>query len=86
MPFLWLVEVRRVKYSFCEDKQCISPISHCSHCRSEIYAEDDCYIVMGQVVCSDCLEDFEKETRCAMKGFELDTYLHHLYGGLDDIE
>lgn len=68
------------------DPQQEPPISHCSHCRGEIYSEDECYLIGGQVVCSYCLEDFEKEAHCSMTGYELDTYLHHIYGGLDDIE
>ena len=68
------------------DSQQAPPISHCAHCRNEIYREDECYIINGVILCADCLEDFEKETRHSMTGYELNDYLNHLYGGLADIE
>lgn len=68
------------------DPQHTPPISHCAHCRVEIYGEDKCYLVNSEVICADCLEDFEKETRSSMTGHDLDTYLHQLYGGLNDVD
>lgn len=68
------------------DPQQKPPISHCSHCRGEIYSEDECYLFGGQIICSYCLEDFEKEAGSPMTGYELDAYLNHLYGGKGDIE
>ena len=68
------------------DRQENPPVSHCAHCRNEIYGEDECYIISGQIVCADCLEDFEKESRSSMTGYELDDYLNQLYGGLEGIE
>lgn len=68
------------------DTQKTPPVSHCAHCRNEIYGEDACYLVRREIICADCLEDFEKETRQSMTGHELDTYLHQLYGGLDNVE
>lgn len=73
-------------YNPYRDRQQDPPISHCSHCRDEIYGEDECYIVGGEIVCSNCLEDFEKGTRASMTGNELDNYLHKLYGGLNDVD
>lgn len=72
--------------SYYADKQQVPPVSHCAHCRGEIYSEDTCYIINGEIICNYCLEDFEKETRYGMSGGELDDYLKHLYGGLDDVE
>lgn len=83
LSFLWVLEMRISPYC---DSQQEHPISHCSHCHGEIYSEDECYLISWQIICSYCLEDFEKETRSSIKGYELDAYLRHIYGGLDDIE
>lgn len=68
------------------DKQLEPPVSHCAHCQAEIYRNDRCYLVGCQVICSDCLEDFEQETRSSMTGDELDEYRRKKYGGLDDVD
>lgn len=83
MPCLWVLEMRINIY---QDRQQEKPVSHCSHCMSEIYEEDECYLIGGQVICSSCLEDFEKETMTSMTGHDLNNYFNHLFGGLDDID
>lgn len=75
-----------MKWGCFRDTQDTQPAFYCSHCHNEIYNYDDCYLVGGNVVCSDCLEDFEKETRHSITGYELNDYLNHLYEGLEDIE
>lgn len=73
-------------YYYPVDKQQVAPVSHCRHCGGEIYGEDTCYLIRSEIICEDCLGNFEKETRCSMSGYELGAYLNHLYGGLDEID
>lgn len=42
-------------------------------------------LVGGEVVCEYYLEDFEKETRSNIYGYDLNNYFNSC-GGLDDIE
>lgn len=72
-------------YDSLRDKQQDPPEYYCDHCKGEIYQYDECYLIGSTVICEHCLEDFEKEERSSIYGYELDDYFN-TYGGLDDIE
>lgn len=48
-------------YLLPRDTQQIPPVCHCTLCGSELYREDELYLIDEQVLCPDCLGAFAAE-------------------------